>query len=113
MNTKKLAFLRIGAEATFRHFLMISFQLIFCCLLFKYDFKRFRREGCLELPVVSDSQLLDAFRHHSPDAFLLFDTLSDFRAADVEQWSFYDGNAFWYIAYAGSLARINHDGIVG
>ena len=51
--------------------------------------------------------------HHSPDAFLLFDTLSDFRAADVEQWSFYDGNAFWYIAYAGSLARINHDGIVG
>ena len=23
-------------------------------------------------------------------------------------WSFYDGNAFWHIAYAGSLTRINH-----
>ena len=67
----------------------------------------------LERLIVFDGEVLDAFGNHTFDAFSGLDAFAYLRAADVEQRCFYDGNAGRHFAYAGALAGIDHDRVVG
>lgn len=67
----------------------------------------------LERLIVFDGEVLDAFGNHTFDAFSCLDAFAYLRAADVEQWGFYDGNTGRHFAHAGALAGIDYNRVVG